>query len=44
MMRLRGIFYRTLLKKCGENIKVKKGARLEDPDNIELGNEVVFGA
>lgn len=41
--RIRGLFYRPFLKKCGKNFQVSIGARLEHLQNIEIGNDVYIG-
>jgi len=41
--KIRGLFYRPFLKKCGKNFQVAIGAKFENLDNIEIGNDVYIG-
>jgi len=41
--KIRGLVYKTRLKKCGNNFQVSLGVRIENPRNLEIGDDVFVG-
>lgn len=41
--RLRGIVMTPLFKKCGKNLKIKKGVFFVTPENVSIGDNVFIG-
>lgn len=40
MMRLRYIYYKKRFKSCGDNVLIYFGVIIQDPENIQVGNNV----